>query len=66
MAHIGDIIISGILFDSDRFRTARHIAETISEYLSELKLINFFSSIRTIYIPTSTNKFDEMCLAFMR
>ena len=66
MAYIGDIIISRILFDSDRFRTARQIAETISDHLSELNVAQFVSSISTIDIPTSTNKFDETCLAFMR
>ena len=66
MAHIGDIIISRIVYDNDRFRTARHIAEMISEPLSELNLTNFFSSIRTIDIPTSTKTFHETCLAFIQ
>ena len=66
MAHIGDIIISRNMFDGDRFRTAQLLATTIDDHEAKLNINRFISTIKTIDIPTSTNKFDATCLGFMR
>ena len=66
MNFIGDIMISRIMYDSDRFKTAQGIAMAIREYMRNQKIDNFFSDVKTIDIPTSTNRYDKTCLAFMR
>ena len=66
ISHIGDIIISRVMYDVDRLRMVFKITMTIKNYLAELNIVHFLSRIKKIDIPTSTNKYDSKCMAFMR
>ena len=64
---MNDIVIDKIVFDGDRKKTARELAERIKKFLAELHLSeDWYGPIYFIDIPLSTNIYFERCLAFMR